>query len=148
MKYITNSNIETFELGKKIGESLKGGEVLLLDGDLGAGKTQFTKGIAKGLGVDEEVISPTFTIERIYNGQKYVLHHFDFYRLHTDDPELVEEVLDLATDTKNIIVIEWPQNLEKALPEFAEKIYFKYLEDEKREIEFNFNKYLYLSEVL
>lgn len=148
MKFTTNSNQETIKLGEKIGKALIGGEIFLLEGDLGAGKTQFTKGLAKGLGIEEEVISPTFTIERIYEG-RLNLHHFDFYRLDNNDPELTEEVLDLQNDKLNVLVFEWPDNLEKALPNERIIIKLSYKDEEVREIEIMpTEKYNYILENL
>jgi tRNA threonylcarbamoyladenosine biosynthesis protein TsaE len=79
---IINSEIEMKQLGEEIGHSLKGGEVLELIGDVGAGKTTFTKGLAKGLGVAETVQSPSFTISRMYEAGDLTLSHYDFYRLN------------------------------------------------------------------
>ena len=76
-----NSTDGMIKLGYEIGASLLGGEVLELVGDVGAGKTTFTKGLAKGIGVLETVQSPSFTISRVYEGEKLQLKHYDFYRL-------------------------------------------------------------------
>ena len=81
----TSSTVETIELGRRLGELLRAGDVLVLTGDLGAGKTQLTKGIARGMGVEGDVTSPTFTIEMVYQGTDLELDHFDLYRL--DDPD-------------------------------------------------------------
>lgn len=71
---------DTFELGKKLGENCKPGDIILLNGDLGVGKTVFTKGFGKGLGIDEPICSPTFTIMQIYESGRLPLYHFDVYR--------------------------------------------------------------------
>jgi tRNA threonylcarbamoyladenosine biosynthesis protein TsaE len=134
MIYTTNSEAETVELGRRLGEKLKGSEVIALLGDLGGGKTQFTKGIAKGLGVEEEVVSPTFTIERIYSGKPLVLHHFDFYRLGVQDPEIAEEIDELQKEESNVTVIEWAKNLEGVLPKEFVEINFAYLDENKRQL--------------
>ena len=84
----TNSEKETFELGKKIGRQAKAGEIYTLDGDLGVGKTIFTKGVAAGLGIEEPVSSPTFTIVQIYEEGRMPFYHFDVYRI--GDPEEME----------------------------------------------------------
>ena len=77
----TYSEQETFELGKEIGEHAKGGEVFTLEGDLGVGKTVFTKGFAYGLGVRDDVVSPTFTIVQEYEDGRLPFYHFDVYRI-------------------------------------------------------------------
>lgn len=127
--FTTKSDIETIALGSKLGASLRGGEFIALTGDLGGGKTQFTKGIAKGLGITETIVSPTFTIERIYGK----LHHFDLYRTH-DDQEIAEGIRDLAGDPENIVVVEWPENIAGILPQIYTAINFKYIGENEREI--------------
>lgn len=112
---ISNSPNETLNAGYELGQSLKGGEVILLNGDLGSGKTTFTKGIALGLEIEKEIISPTFVIIKEYfsSKKKISLKHIDMYRVK-DAAELynigIEDVF--ATDT--IVVIEW--NLLRELP--------------------------------
>lgn len=128
-KFITKSDQETIALGSKLGESLRGGEFIALTGDLGGGKTQFTKGIARALGITETVVSPTFTIERVYGK----LHHFDLYRTR-NDKEIAAEIHDLANDGQSIIVVEWPENIEGILPEKYTAVSFKYLSENEREI--------------
>lgn len=77
----TNSEKETFELGKKIGENAKAGQIYTLTGDLGVGKTVFTQGLAAGLGITEPVNSPTFTIVQMYEDGRLPFYHFDVYRI-------------------------------------------------------------------
>ena len=135
MTFITKSYEETIKLGENIGRKLSGGEFIVLVGDLGGGKTQFTKGLAKGLGITDTVVSPTFTIERIYESTKNLsLHHFDFYRLASRDAEIESEVADITNDDKNIIVVEWGKNIPGALPAENLEINFEYEEDETRKI--------------
>ena len=81
LKKITNSTEETHQLGNVIGQNVSKNMVILLDGDLGAGKTTLTQGIAKGLGIKRNVTSPTFTIQKIYHGEKMNLYHIDAYRM-------------------------------------------------------------------
>ena len=131
--FTTKSDIETIALGSKLGSLLQGGEFIALTGDLGGGKTQFTKGIASGLGVSETIVSPTFTIERIYKAKEFELHHFDLYRVF-NDKEIASEIADLEKDDKNIIVIEWPENIEGITPSEVLTIDFKYLADNEREL--------------
>ena len=127
--FTTKSDTETIALGSKLGGLLRGGEFIALTGDLGGGKTQFTKGIALGLGIDETIVSPTFTIERIYNN----LHHFDLYRTQ-NDREIAESIRDLTTDGESTIVIEWPENIEGILPTDYLGIEFIYLDENEREL--------------
>lgn len=128
-KFTTKSDQETTALGSKLGASLRGGEFIALTGDLGGGKTQFTKGIAKGLGITETIVSPTFTIERTYGR----LHHFDLYRTH-NDKEIAEEISDLISDGENIVVVEWPENIEGILPQKYTAVNFRYISENEREI--------------
>ena len=88
--YETTRPEETFRTGKELGETAAAGEVYALVGDLGVGKTVFTKGFAEGLGIDEPVNSPTFTILQIYEDGRIPLYHFDVYRI--EEPEEMEEI--------------------------------------------------------
>ncbi len=102
----TAKNIEdTDALAARIAEKLKGGEIILLNGNLGAGKTTFTKGLAKALGVDEVVTSPTFTFMKEYHG-RLDLYHFDMYRVEDED-ELYELGLNEYLYMRGVCVIEW-----------------------------------------
>jgi len=127
--FITKSDQETIALGSKLGALLLGGEFVALTGDLGGGKTQFTKGIARALGITETVVSPTFTIERIYGK----LHHFDLYRT-AGDREIGESIRDLVGSGEAIVVVEWPENMVGELPANRLSIDFKYLEENEREL--------------
>lgn len=88
-EFITCSTRETIALGERLGALLRAGDVLVLTGDLGAGKTQLTKGVAAGMGVEDDVTSPTFTIQMVYEGAKLPLYHFDLYRL--EDPDQLDD---------------------------------------------------------
>jgi tRNA threonylcarbamoyladenosine biosynthesis protein TsaE len=139
-KFITKSDQETVNLGTNLASKLSGGELILLTGDLGGGKTHFTKGVAAGLGVTETVVSPTFTIERIYStschsreGGNLELHHFDLYRT-IEDREIELEIEDLVKDNKNVVVVEWPENISKLNNLDAISISFKYIDENIREI--------------
>jgi len=100
------SEKETFALAAKIADTLSGGEVLLLNGELGAGKTTFTKGLAKALGVKEEVSSPTFTILNVYESGRLKLNHLDMYRIENPD-ELAELGIEESIGEDGVTVIEW-----------------------------------------
>ena len=105
MEYVTRSSEETFELGKTFAEKLSGGEVVLLNGELGAGKTTFTKGVAEGLGIKDIVTSPTFTLMNEYDG-RLKLYHFDMYRLSVGgDVEMGFD--EYYGDKKGVCFIEW-----------------------------------------
>lgn len=104
--FVSSSTAETIALGEKCGELLVAGDVLVLTGDLGAGKTQFTKGIARGMGITADVTSPTFTIEMVYEGGAMPLYHFDLYRLN-DSSQLDDIGLFDAMESDGPTVIEW-----------------------------------------
>jgi tRNA threonylcarbamoyladenosine biosynthesis protein TsaE len=139
--FTTKSAEETINLGKELGSKLHGGELVLLYGELGGGKTQFTKGIASALGITEIVVSPTFTIERIYSstshcedegrGNLLTLHHFDLYRTD-NDRELFQEIQDLLVDKQNVVVVEWPENMKALQSLDSIKLVFEYVGDNDR----------------
>lgn len=133
MKHTTKTEKETFDLGKKLGKSLKGGEVIGLIGDLGAGKTAFSKGLAAGLGVKNTVTSPTFVIMKIYEGKKKLVH-IDAYRL-TSYKDLRAIGIEDYLDKNTVIVIEWADRLEGELPFTMQTITFT-INNDSREISF------------
>ena len=111
-----NSEQATKDLATKIGENLTGGEVFELVGDVGAGKTTFVKGLAKGLGIYEDVQSPSYTISRLYDARDGLqLVHYDFYRL-TEAGIMANEVAEMVHDKQTITVIEWADIIEGILP--------------------------------
>ena len=118
---ITKSAAETRALGEKLAERLQPGDVLLLEGDLGAGKSELTRGIAKGLGVTETVTSPSFTILNVYESGRFPLYHFDWYRLESSE-ELYELGMDEYLGGDGIAVVEWPGRCPDAVPEGAVRI--------------------------
>ena len=112
----TRSPEETYELGKKIGQQARPGQVYTLTGDLGVGKTVFTQGVAAGLGITEPVSSPTFTIVQIYEEGRLPFDHFDVYRI--GDIEEMEEIgYDDYFFGEGICLIEWAELIEEILPE-------------------------------
>ncbi|MBF1015396.1 MAG: tRNA (adenosine(37)-N6)-threonylcarbamoyltransferase complex ATPase subunit type 1 TsaE [Candidatus Nanogingivalaceae bacterium] len=119
------------EFGREIGSNLEGGSVLELIGDVGAGKTTFTKGLALGLGVLETVQSPTFTISRVYEGDNLTLSHYDFYRLN-DYGIMKMELAENLSDPQNITVVEWAGELADILPEKHLKLIFESISEDKR----------------
>ena len=116
---------------KEYAKTLIGGDVVLLDGDMGAGKTVFTKGVALGLGIQEEVTSPTYAYMNDYDG---VLFHFDCYRI-----ESVEQAERLGFsdyfDMGGICLIEWSQNIEELLPQVCKRVKITKIGESEREIE-------------
>ncbi|MGH7203977.1 MAG: tRNA (adenosine(37)-N6)-threonylcarbamoyltransferase complex ATPase subunit type 1 TsaE [Candidatus Levyibacteriota bacterium] len=156
---VTNNFKETRKLGLQLAKQLKGGEVLALYGDLGAGKTTFMQGLAQGLGIAKNIISPTFIIMRTYQIFRHSgklkahpesvkenrswtsqddslknLYHLDLYRIETEAEAIDLGLLDLMNDPENIVAIEWPDKIENILPEDSIAIYFEYLSDDKRKI--------------
>ncbi len=125
---------EMQQLGEKIGSLCTGGETIELVGDIGAGKTTLTKGIAKALGIDEDVQSPTFTISRVYmTEQDLLLAHYDFYRLN--DPGVMrDELTESINDPRTITVIEWAEVVADVLPADTLRIIIKSRMDEQREV--------------
>lgn len=135
MRYNIKSLEETEKLATDFAKKLKCGDVVLLNGDLGAGKTTFTQYVFKSLGVSEIVSSPTFAILKSYEG-KFVLHHFDTYRISTE--EAIESGFDEVIDEKDSIkFIEWSENIAPLLPKNCIIINIKRLSETEREIEIN-----------
>ena len=114
--YITNAPEETEALGAQLGALLKPGTVLAYTGDLGAGKTAFTRGLARGLGICEQVTSPTFTLVNEYETGRIPLFHFDMYRLGSSD-ELFGIGWDDYLVRGGVCAVEWSENVEDALDE-------------------------------
>ncbi len=116
MIYETSSADETFKLGYEAGQKAAPGDVFCLDGDLGVGKTVFTAGFAKGLGIEEAICSPTFTILQVYEEGRLPLYHFDVYRI--SDPSEMDEIgFDEYAYGDGVCVIEWGSMIEEILPE-------------------------------
>lgn len=130
-KVVTKSVAETEALGEKIASVLKGREEIALFGDLGAGKTAFTRGVCKGLGIDEGVSSPTFALVNAYQG-KYPVYHFDMYRITSIDDLFAVGFYDYI-DT-GILIIEWSENIESELEDNAIRIHIQKSDDENERI--------------
>ncbi len=138
---ITTNFKQTQQLGFTFAKTLKGGEVLALYGDLGSGKTTFMQGLAKGLGITGNIISPTFIIMRTYNvGNRDEglgirnLYHLDLYRIENGEQAVDLGLKDLMGNRENVIAIEWPDKIENILPEKRIDLIFEYLEDDRRKI--------------
>ncbi len=131
IRIISKSVKETETLGKKIASVLKGTEVIAMFGDLGAGKTAFTRGLASGLSFDYGVSSPTFAIVNEYNG-KYNIYHFDMYRITSEDDLYSTGYYDYLDN--GIVIIEWSENIEYALDDNAIRITINKTDDENYRI--------------
>lgn len=115
MVYESNSADETFEIAKELGKQARPGEIYCLSGDLGVGKTVFSQGFAKGLGVREHVNSPTFTVLQSYDSGRMPLYHFDVYRLG-DVAEMEEIGYDDYFFGEGVCLIEWAERIREILP--------------------------------
>ena len=129
----TNSEKETFELGKKIGENAKAGQIYTLTGDLGVGKTVFTQGLAAGLGITEPVNSPTFTIVQMYEDGRLPFYHFDVYRIGDVD-EMYEIGYEEYFYGDGVCIVEWADLIEDIIPDDAIRIRIEYGDKEGERI--------------
>lgn len=134
MKITTHSTEETIALGRKIGEMLKGGDVVAFEGDLGAGKTTITRGICLGLGLPDNVTSPTFSLVNEYRGDKISLAHFDMYRIESPEDLLLTGFYDYIEEGC-VAAVEWSENIKNALPEGTIIVRLERLDDNTRTIE-------------
>ena len=132
-KYISTSVIETEKLGELLASKLSGGTVVAMYGDIGAGKTAFTHGLARGLGITERVTSPTFSIVNEYNG-KFRFCHFDMYRLSCAD-ELYDIGWQDYLNNQTICAVEWSENIEDALPKDSVIVKITPINENSREIQ-------------
>lgn len=117
----TNSPEETFEVGRKLGQTAKPGEIYMLNGDLGVGKTVFTQGVAAGLGITEHISSPTFTIVQVYESGRLPFYHFDVYRIGD-----VEEMDEIGYEDyflgNGLCIVEWAERIKELIPAEAKQI--------------------------
>jgi tRNA threonylcarbamoyladenosine biosynthesis protein TsaE len=130
-RILTHSKLETVALGQRLAALLTPGDVILLEGDLGAGKTTFVSGVAKGLGIQETVLSPTFNIMKCYFDGKLPLYHIDAYRLENQP---IEIGLDEYIEGDGACFIEWPVYIESLIPEERLSIALHNLGGDEREI--------------
>lgn len=133
-KFYSRSAEETAKIAEAFARSLSAGDTLLLDGDMGAGKTVFAKGIARGLGVEEEVTSPTYAYMNEYAGEKLTLYHYDCYRVTS-----VEQAEELGLGEYfymgGVCLVEWSQNILPLLPEKVIRIRILKMGENEREID-------------
>ena len=139
MELVSHSVEETFQLGEKIGKYITPGTILALSGDLGAGKTALSQGIAKGLGIGEQVVSPTFTLIQEYEGGRIPLYHMDMYRLETER-EFAQLGLEDYFNSDGVMVIEWAERLGDLLPADHIAIDIQYLSERERKITVSYEK--------
>lgn len=133
---VTNSVVETQTLAEAIGKVVRGGEILELVSDVGGGKTTFTKGLARGMEIDEVVQSPTFTISRLYKARDGLeLHHFDFYRL-SEAGLVAAELAESLAQTNAVVVVEWGEIVHDVFP--AERITVRISSPSEEQRQLNF----------
>ena len=140
MEFLTNSPAETEAVGAALGKILKPGTVIAYRGDLGAGKTAFTRGLAKGLGADDMVTSPTYTIVNEYLGGRMPLFHFDMYRLASSD-DLWDIGWDDYLERGGVCAVEWSENVADAM-EDPIRVCIEKIGDESRRITIEGGEYL------
>ena len=138
MRIITNSEQETFDFGRNLASELKGGEVFLLQGNLGAGKSVLVRGVASGLGITKQITSPTFVIMKVYDVFNHAtikkLVHIDAYRL-TSGQDLEDiGVTEYLKKKNTVTVIEWADRVQDIWPKDVIRIDFKVVGEDKREI--------------
>jgi tRNA threonylcarbamoyladenosine biosynthesis protein TsaE len=131
-EYITHSPEETRALGEELGKTLVPGSIVSLSGDLGSGKTLLTRGIARGMGIQDDITSPSFSLLEEYEGDP-PLFHFDLYRI-SGPMELENLFFEEYWDSGGISVIEWPERCGSSIPEHAITVTMEYLDDTKRKI--------------
>ena len=130
---ILKSEEEMVQFGEQIARSISVPACIELIGDVGTGKTTITKGIAKGLGVDDEITSPSFMISKQYAFSDGKLVHYDFYRL-ADPGIMSEDLAENLADEKTVTIVEWGDSVSELLPEGHKKFYIKLLDDGSREV--------------
>ncbi len=132
---IITSPAKMEQFGRQLGAELKGGEIIELVGDIGAGKTTLTRGLAQGLGIKDNITSPSFTINCNYQGRSgLTLHHYDFYRL-SDAGIIADELAETIHDHHAITVIEWGDSIKSVLPAEHITIKISHRADRGREVE-------------
>jgi tRNA threonylcarbamoyladenosine biosynthesis protein TsaE len=134
-KTVTSGQLK--ELAGELAEKIGPNDVLALYGDLGAGKTTFTRFLVEALGFESRVQSPTFILVRNYHkkkGQIKKVNHVDLYRLNNVNEVLDIGINEMIQEKENITIIEWPEIMEELLPENTIKIYFEFVDDEKRKV--------------
>ncbi len=133
IRFESDSPQQTKQFAYKIAQDAQKPLVLCLYGDLGAGKTVFSKGFAMGLGIPERNIkSPTYTYVRSYNLKNKTLYHYDFYRIEGTDELMAQDLEEIFANKNNYIIIEWPERIQKLLPKKRIDIYFEHTDHNTR----------------
>ena len=122
--YISHSPEQTEQIAAEFASTLKSGDVIAYKGPMGAGKTAFTRGLCRGLGLDDPVSSPTFALVHQYGNGEHALYHFDMYRVESYEDLYSTGFFDYL-DVGGILVVEWSENIEGALPEDAIRVFFQ-----------------------
>jgi tRNA threonylcarbamoyladenosine biosynthesis protein TsaE len=140
--FVTNSFDQTQHIAEEFAKTLKGGTLCCLYGELGYGKTTFIQGLARGLGIEKKIISPTFIIMRSYtiSGNESGINHFyhvDLYRINHEQEIIDLGLPDFIKDPQNVVAIEWPGKMGKLLPDKRIDIRLEYLDEDKRSITIN-----------
>lgn len=130
----TNSCEQTERFAEEWGKCLVGGDVVLLRGDLGAGKTHFVKGLARALGVREVITSPTFALHNSYDGDRWTLNHFDFYRVESSEEVELLGLNEFFFDKSGVCAIEWGENVASLLPTNCIVVTLDKISDNERRI--------------
>ena len=132
-EFISNSVEQTESFAKNLSKEFMGGEVLLLHGELGAGKTHFVKGLAKGLCIDEVITSPTFALHNSYEG-RLTLNHFDFYRIDNSEEVAILGLDEFFYDKHSVSAIEWSDKVKDLLPPKCVSVTIDKIDDSTRKI--------------
>ena len=132
-EFISNSVTDTESFAEQLAKGFTGGEVLLLHGDLGAGKTHFVKGLARGLGVDDVITSPTFALHNAYCG-RLTLNHFDFYRIEDAEEVAILGLDEYFYDKHAVAAIEWSENIKDLLPRTCIDVIIEKIDENSRKI--------------
>ena len=136
INFISNSEEETEKLAGEIASRLPRPSVVTLTGDLGAGKTVFSRGLARSLGVTGPISSPTFTIVQEYEIEGGLLYHMDLYRISDDEEAISFGIEDYLNDSQSVCLIEWPQRLNWLLPESTFEIDIQHVSENQRQINY------------
>ena len=133
MTFVSHSPDETIAFAEKVGSLLKGGDIIAYKGGMGAGKTTFTRGLCKGLGLPDEVTSPTFALVNEYRGDEITLYHFDMYRISGEGDLETTGFYDYISP-ESVIAVEWSENIEDCLPKDIITIEIETTDENERKI--------------
>ena len=133
MTFVSHSPDDTIAFAEKVGSILKGGDIIAYKGGMGAGKTTFTRGLCKGLGLPDEVTSPTFALVNEYRGDEITLYHFDMYRISGEGDLETTGFYDYISP-ESVIAVEWSENIEDCLPKHIITIEIETTDENERKI--------------